>query len=518
MLVGDIPRLNARRTPGKMAVICGDRELTWSAVNERANRLGAYLLSAGLNRGDRVAVIAANILEWPEISFGVSKAGLVLVPINVRLAVPEITFLLDDSGATALLFDTGSASVASAVLSSAANISVVLQIGGNDLAPEYEREIEGMGATELSSAGLSPDDLRALIYTSGTTGLPKAVTNTHRAMLYGAIDQVQTVSARAGDVGLAVTPFFTSGGAMRTLSWAYLGQTMVILPKFDEEQIVDHFHRYDITNTIMVPTMLSKVVAHLETVPHQDFPALSSIGYGSAPSSPALIRSAIEYLGCDFWQRYGQSEVAGFVTHLSPQDHRDIVAGRSDIAKSAGTESAYAEIAVLDDDGRELPVGEIGEVVIRCDANSGGYWNRPDVTVERFRNGALHTGDMAFRDADGYIYLVDRKNDLIISGAFNIYPGEIERVINTHPAVRLAAVFGVPHPTWGETPIVAVVPREDWTRGLPELEQELKDLCRANLAGYKQPGGFEFMDEFPLSAAGKILKTELKKPYQKQNS
>ena len=518
MLVGDIPRLNARRTPGKTAVICGDRQLTWTAVNERANRVGAYLLSAGLAPGDRVAVIAANILEWPEISFGVSKAGLVLVPVNVRLAVPEITFLLDDAGATALLFDSDSAALATAVLAALPALAVVLQIGGNDVAPEYERGIESVGAADLSSIAISPDDVRALIYTSGTTGLPKAVTNTHRAMIYGAMDHVQTVGARPHDVGLAVTPFFTSGGAMRTLSWSYLGQTMVILPKFDEEDIVRHLKVHNVTNSIMVPTMLTKLVAYLETVPHEDFPALSSIGYGSAPSSPAPIRSAMEFLGCDFWQRYGQSEVAGFVTHLSPQDHRDIVAGRTDIAKSAGTESAYAEITVLDDDGHELPAGEIGEVVIRCDANSNGYWNRPEITAERFRSGALHTGDMAFRDDDGYIYLVDRKNDLIISGAFNIYPGEIERVINTHPAVRFAAVFGVPHPTWGETPIVAVVPREDWSKGLPELERELKDLCRANLAGYKQPGGFEFMAEFPISAAGKILKAELKKPYQKQDS
>ncbi|WAH97652.1 class I adenylate-forming enzyme family protein [Arthrobacter sp. MMS18-M83] len=518
MLVGDIPRLNARRYAGKTAVICGDRELTWSAVNERANRLGAYLLGAGLQRGDRVAVIASNILEWPEISFGISKAGLVLVPVNVRLAVPEIIFLLDDAGAKALIFDSESANVASEVIAAGNGLGVVLQIGGSDLAPEYEREIDAVGSATLSSAGLSPDDLRALIYTSGTTGLPKAVTNTHRAMIYGAMDHVQTVNAKSTDVGLAITPFFTSGGAMRTLSWAYLGQTMVVLPKFNEEQIVHHFKRYNVTNTIMVPTMLSRLCTYLQTQPHQDFPALGSIGYGSAPSSPALIRNAMDLLGCDFWQRYGQSEVAGFVTHLSPQDHREIVAGRAEIAKSCGTESASSDITVLDDDGQELPPGEIGEVVIKSDAVSNGYWNRPDVTAERFWRGELHTGDMAYRDQDGYLYLVDRKNDLIISGAFNIYPGEIERIINTHPAVRMAAVFGVPHPAWGETPIVAVVPSDDWVAGTPALEQELKDLCRANLAGYKQPGGFEFLDEFPVSAAGKILKTELKKPHQKQGS
>jgi acyl-CoA synthetase (AMP-forming)/AMP-acid ligase II len=511
MLVGDIPRLNARRFGSKTAVLSGDRELSWSAVDDRANRIGNHLLRSGLHAGDRVAVLAPNILEWPEISFGISKAGLVLVPVNIRLAVPEIVFLLQDAGVRAILFDTSLADLVSKTLAAGTEVTVLVEIGGDTLAPAYEAALAASPGYDPTPSNLAPDDLRALVYTSGTTGLPKGVMNTHRTMIYGAMDHVQTVGMRASDRGLAVTPFFTSGGAMRTLSWTYLGGSMVILPRFDEEQIVDHLVRYDVTTTILVPTMLARMCAHLEDVGGRDFPALRHIGYGSAPSSPELVRRVLAQFSCDVWQRYGQSEVAGFVTYLSPEDHRRIAAGEEHLATSAGGESAYAEITIRDDAGVELPDGEIGEVVIRSEAVNPGYWNRPEVTRERFHDGALFTGDLAFRDTEGYLHLVDRKNDLIISGAFNIYPGELERVVSAHPGVQLVAVFGAAHPEWGETPIVAVVPRREWTRGVEELEAELRVLCRQNLAGYKQPGGFSFMDAFPISGAGKILKSELKK-------
>jgi acyl-CoA synthetase (AMP-forming)/AMP-acid ligase II len=513
MLVGDIPRLNARRYGDKPAVIQGERILSWKAVNERANRIGSLLRDAGLEIGDRVAVLSTNVLEWPEISFGISKAGLVLVPVNVRLAVPEIVFLIEDCGARALIFDTSLAGVAGAVLDKGLELATALEIGGSSIAAEYESQLMLARASDPTPSTASPDDLRALVYTSGTTGLPKAVMNTHRTMLYGAIDHVQTVGMRSDDRGLAVTPFFTSGGTMRTLSWSYLGGSMVILPRFDEEQIVDHIKRYDVTTTIMVPTMLARMCAHIEDNPGGPFSSLRHIGYGSAPSTPALIKRVYDAFGCDLWQRYGQSEVAGFVTWLSPDDHRRIASGDDSVASSAGKESVYAEITIRDDDGVEVADGEAGEVVIACDANNIGYWNRPEVTAERFRENLLFTGDVGFRDPDGYIHLVDRKNDLIISGAFNIYPGELERVIAQHPGVHLVAVFGAPHPQWGETPVAAVVRRSDWTSGTERLEEELKQLCRSNLAGYKQPNRFEFLEALPVSGAGKILKSELKKSF-----
>ncbi|MCW2756867.1 MAG: hypothetical protein JWO46_613 [Nocardioidaceae bacterium] len=510
MLVGDIPRLNARRFPSKTALVCGDSELTWSAVDERANRIGSWLLAQGLQAGDRVAVVCPNVLEWPEISFGVSKAGLVLVPVNVRLTVSEITFLVEDSGARALIFDTSLADTGAAVLAGVRSVAVALEVGGSTAAPLYESALAQGRAVDPTPSHATQDDLRALLYTSGTTGLPKAVMHTHRTMLYGCLDAVMTDRSVPDDRYLAITPFFTSGGAMRTLSWTYQGQTMVILPKFDPGEIAEAVKRYAITHTIMVPTMLQRLVAHLEETSGWDLSSLTRIGYGSAPAAESLVRRVLDVTGTDLWQRYGQTEVAGFVTMLGVEDHRAIADGHSERARSCGRESPYAEIQVLDDNGTECPPGEPGELVIRSDAVSPGYWNRPDVTAERFRGGGLHTGDIAYRDADGYLYLVDRKNDLIISGAFNIYPGEIERVLATHAAVESVAVFGVPHPEWGESPHAAVVLRPGHV-GTEAVEAELRGLCRRELAGYKQPGGVSFHDEFPVSGAGKVLKAELRK-------
>jgi acyl-CoA synthetase (AMP-forming)/AMP-acid ligase II len=261
----------------------------------------------------------------------------------------------------------------------------------------------------------------------------------------------------------------------------------------------------------MVPTMLQRVVSYLEERPKVDISSLTRIGYGSAPASAPLIESALELLGCDLWQRYGQSEVGGFVTMLSPEDHRRIALGDVARVNSCGRESMYAEIAVVDDDGKECAPGEVGEITLRSEAISPGYWDRPEETADRFRGDTLFTNDIAYRDEEGYLFLVDRKNDLIISGAFNIYPAELERVVARHPGVESVAVFGMPHPEWGESPHVSVVVRPQWDGNQDQLEQEIKDLCREELAGYKQPRGFTTHADFPLSGAGKVLKSELKK-------
>ncbi len=511
MLVGDIPRLNARRYPNKVGIICEGRELTWSAVNDRANRIGSYLRNAGLQPGDRVAMFAPNTLEWPEISFGLSKAGFVLVPLNVRLAPAELEYQAQDSGAKALIFHGSVAEAATAVIAGNSDITIALEIDGAGAAPDYERAILAASAGDPTPSDLKPDDLRAFIYTSGTTGLPKAVMHTHRTMLAGCVDQVVMDRSRHDDRYIAVTPFFTSGGAFRTLSWAYQGQTMVIMPKFEVPEVLATVEKYRITSTIMVPTMLQRVVSYLEERPKVDISSLTRIGYGSAPASAPLIESALELLGCDLWQRYGQSEVGGFVTMLSPEDHRQIALGDVSRVNSCGRESMYAEIAVVDDDGKECAPGEVGEITLRSEAVSPGYWNRPEETADRFRGDTLFTNDIAYRDEDGYLFLVDRKNDLIISGAFNIYPAELERVVARHPGVESVAVFGMPHPEWGESPHVSVVVRSQWSGDQAQLEQEIKDLCRAELAGYKQPRGFTTHTDFPLSGAGKVLKSELKK-------
>jgi acyl-CoA synthetase (AMP-forming)/AMP-acid ligase II len=236
--------------------------------------------------------------------------------------------------------------------------------------------------------------------------------------------------------------------------------------------------------------------------------SLRRISYGSAPVPPGLARKAMDLLGCELQQRYGLTECGGQATILTPQDHRDIVAGRTSIGTSCGRETPMCVIRVVDTDGNDAPTGDVGEIVIVSPANSIGYWNLPDKTAETFRPDGLRSGDLGYLDAEGYLHITGRKTDLIISGGFNVYPAEIERVIAQHAGVDMVAVVGVPDPEWGETPVAVVIPKAH-VQDREELSDALVALCRAELAGYKQPRRFVYWSEFPLGPAGKILKREI---------
>ena len=505
MLIGDISRHNARRYPAKTAVICEGRQLSWAAVDERANRLSTYLLSAGLTKGDRVAVCARNTAEWPEITYALAKAGLVLVPVNIRLTPSEIEFIMTDSGCRAAILHTDQAEVGAGPL---AGLPTIVEIGGTAVGKDYETALARGRDADPAPASLAADDLHVLLYTSGTTGHPKGVMNDHRGMLAQTLDSTIATEARHEDVMLATTPFFTTGGVVRALTWLYLGQSMVIHPRFDPDKLLEAIERHRVTMTTFIPTMLIRTLRRLEEGPARDLSSLRRISYGGAPVSMELIREALDRLGCDMQQRYGLTEAGGQVTILTPQDHRDLLAGKDGIASSCGRETPMTEIRIVDEDGEVLPPGEAGEIVIKADAQARGYWNRPEQTAQTFRPTGVWSGDTGWMDAEGYLNIAGRKTDMIISGGFNIYPAELERVLGSHDAVELVAVVGAPHPEWGETPVAVVVPRggADPAR----LEAELRELCRRQLGGYKQPREYEFRAELPLGPAGKVLKREIK--------
>lgn len=505
MLIGDIARRNARRYGDKVAVVYEDSELTWRALDERANRIATYLLARGLRTGDRVAVCARNTPEWPEIVYGLAKAGLVLVPVNIRLSQPEVEYVVADSGARAAIIHSDQVAALGAPL---AGLDVVVEIGGDTIGVSYAKALDAGRAVDPTPAALTERDIHILLYTSGTTGRPKAVAHEHRGLISQVLDTTISTESHHGDVFLATTPFFTAGGTLRTLSWMYLGQTMVIHPRFDPVAVLDAIERHRVTMTTFIPTMLIRTLRELDSRPYTDVSSLRRISYGSAPVPPGLAEEAMVKLGCDLQQRYGLTEAGGQVTILTPEDHRAIVAGAESLRTSCGRETPHAEIRIVDESGAELPPGEVGEIVIRADSVARGYWNRPEATAETFRPDGLWSGDLGRLDEAGYLHIVGRKTDLIISGGFNVYPAEIERVLGGHPNVDLVAVVGKPDPEWGETPIAVVVPKGDIT---PQaLEANLRQLAREQLAGYKQPRGFQFRDTMPLGPAGKILKRELK--------
>jgi len=507
VLVGDISTNNARRYPDKPAVIESDTERTWSQVDERARCLANYLGARGLVKGDRVLVIARNCAEWPEVVFAIAKAGLVVVPVNIRLAPDELAYLRDDCSARAAVVHGDQVERFGGELGT---LDAVLEIqpdgravGGTD----YETALAQGATTDPTPADLRPDDILNILYTSGTTGRSKGVVNTHRNLLAQAVDTTLVTESNRSDVFLATTPFFTAGGSVRTLSWTYLGQTMVIHRKFDPQAVIDEIERSKVTFTTFIPTMLQRTLRILEEGPARDMSSLRRISYGSAPVPPGLARKAMDLLGCDLQQRYGLTECGGQATIFTPEDHRDMVAGKTSIQTSCGQETPMCSIRIVDKDGDELPAGEIGEIVIRSDANAVGYWNRPEQTTETFRPTGLWSGDLGYLDAEGYLHITGRKTDMIISGGFNVYPAEIERVIGQHPGVELVAVVGVPDPEWGETPVSVVIARDGFDQDA--LTADLTALCRAELAGYKQPRRFVYRAEFPLGPAGKILKRQI---------
>ena len=499
MLIGDIATNNARRYPGKRALVDAGRTLSWSQVDERSSRLASFLAGSGLVPGDRVMVIARNCIEWPEISFGLAKAGLIAVPVNIRLAPDEVAHARDDSAARGAIVHADQYDTFADALD---GLAVVLTIGD-----EYEAALSAAEPI-APQVEIAPDDVAVILYTSGTTGRAKGVMHTHRGLLYQAADTNLVTEANRSDVMLATTPFFTAGGMVRTVSWLYLGQTMVIHQRFDPQAVIDEIERSAITFTTFIPTMLQRTLAILENGPRRDMSSLRRISYGSAPVPPGLARKAMDLLGCDLQQRYGLTECGGQATILTPQDHRDIVAGKTSIATSCGQETPMCSIRVVDNNGNDAPTGDVGEIVIVSPANAIGYWNRLAQTAETFRPDGLRTGDLGYLDDEKYLHITGRRTDMIISGGFNVYPAEIERVIAQHSDVDLVAVVGIPDPEWGETP-VAVVISKPHVIDHDALTAQLTDLCRAELAGYKQPRRFAFWREFPLGPAGKILKREI---------
>ncbi|CAN5811443.1 fatty acid--CoA ligase [soil metagenome] len=501
-LIGDISADNARRYPLKNALVDADRTHTWEQVEDRALRVAAHF-GRRFSPGDRVLVIARNCIEWPEISFGLAKAGLVAVPVNIRLAPDELDHVRADSGARAAVVHADPYDRFAAVL---ADLTVTV------IGADYEQALAAAQPT-AAPVEISPDDVAVILYTSGTTGRAKGVMNTHRGLLAQAADTNLVTEANRSDVMLATTPFFTAGGMVRTVSWLYLGQTMFIHQRFDPQAVIDEIERSAITFTTFIPTMLHRTLDILENGPVRDMSSLRRISYGSAPVPPGLARRAMELLGCDLQQRYGLTECGGQATILTPQDHRDIVAGKSSIATSCGQETPMCAIRIVDVDGTVLPAGEIGEIVIDSPANAVGYWNRPEQTAQTFRPDGLRSGDLGYLDAENYLHITGRKTDLIISGGFNVYPAEIERVIAHHAGVDMVAVVGVSDPEWGETPVAVVIPKVAQDE-YADLTDELAALCRAELAGYKQPRRFVYRDEFPLGPAGKILKREIARELQ----
>jgi fatty-acyl-CoA synthase len=493
----------------RIALIDGQSRLTYAEFDRRTDQFARALRELGVRQGDRVAALLVNSAAFLETMFASAKLGAVFVPINFRLAPPEVAFLLADSGADVFVWSCHLSALAHAALEGeGVRVRARVVVGGEPADGEADFEqVLASGEPRALGIDVAVSDLCCLPYTSGTTGRPKGVMLTHDNFLWHVINSLTAGRGlREGDRTVTVAPLFHIGGlGVHTLPLIYVGGTSALLPAFDPEQTLATMARERVTVQFLVPAMW----AALMTVPGFDFYDLSALELavtGGAPC-PLPVLECFQGKGVPFQEGFGMTETAPGVSILDA-DHVKEKAG------SIGRPVFHVGTRIVDENDRDVPTGQVGELVVRGPNVFAGYWGLPDATAEAFRGGWFHTGDMGRMDAEGFITLVDRKKDMIISGGENVYPIEVEQVLYRHPAVREVAVVGVPHAKWGETPI-AVVALKD---GAQVTDDDLIGYARERLAHFKCPTRVEYVPELPRNATGKVLKTTLRKDYGGQET
>ena len=485
-LTGRASRSNSDRP----ALVFGDQMRTHGELHDRAGRLASALAARDVGAGDRVALLMRNRSEFVESLLACHRLAAVAVPINFRLAPDEIDFVLADSGAVALIADSS--------VPAAQRTRMVLEVG-----PNYEEAVAC--APPLGDvADVSEDDAALMCYTSGTTGRPKGAVLTHRNLVASTMSWIHEIGAGQDDVWLSGQPLFHIGGINGLLPFLVLGATVIITPSttFDPDAALGLIEAHGVTMCIFVPTQWA-VICDSKSVARVDPRQLRVAMWGASPAPRRTLEAMQDtFPNAAIVSAYGQTEMSGATTLLKGPDSTRKMG-------SVGKPMLGVELRVVDDELRDVPPCDVGEVVYRGPNVMAGYHQQPEATREVFAGDWFHSGDLARFDEEGYLWLVDRKKDLIVSGGENVYPAEVERVLLDHPAVAQAAVIGAPHPRWVETPIAFVVPS-----GRVELsEAELKAHCGQYLAGYKKPSAVIMVEELPRNAGGKVLKRRLREMY-----
>ncbi len=495
--------LHARKQPNKTAVICGDKRISYGLLNARADALARAFRAKGLKRGDKAALLLHNGNEIVECVFACAKLGLVSVPLNFRLVGREFSYILNDCEASLLVYGQEFEEVLAPIRSELPGIKSFVLVGSAGRMEDvlsYEGLIETYSGPVIQCDGIGLDDDSSIIYTSGTTGRPKGVVRSHRANLWAPLNQVMAMGHRAEDIEMYVVPLFNVSFFNYFMPNIVIGSTVLIFRNFDPEEVVLSMQKERVSRIFLVPTMWNQVMTRLESK-KRDVSSLRVASSGAESCAYTTKKRILDYFeGIEMWEAYGLSE--GGVTLLPPGEALRKIG-------SVGKPSATNEARIVRDGGEDASAGEIGEVVFRGPSIMKEYYRNPEGTMEALRDGWLHTGDLARLDEEGFIYIMDRKKDMIISGGENIYPREIEEVLFSHPAIVEAAVIGVPDDRWGESVKAVVVLRE----GQHMSAEEVISFCKENLASYKKPKRVEFMDALPRNPSGKVLKTDLRPKY-----
>lgn len=500
-----------RQSPGKTAFVCADRCFSFAALGDRVARLAGGLHALGMKPDDRIALLSMNSDRYFEAMLGVWWGGGAINPCNIRWSASEIIYALKDSGSTMLFVDETFKPMVTDILAECDCLTHVIYFGDGAPGPgqlDYQRLIAD--AVPVPDAVRRGDDLAGLFYTGGTTGFPKGVMLSHSGLMLSALAIVADGAFSRGAVYLHAVPMFHLAGIGMGLCHLILGNTHCFIPGFTPVDVARALRDWQITEVMLVPTMIQMLI---DDAAAQEIlasgTALKRILYGASPMPEAVLERALaSFPGIEFVQAYGMTELSPLAT-IAPAWAHTVEGRKAGKLRSAGRAGLCTEVKIVDQEGEELPTNTVGEIVVRGPNVMLGYWNQPDLAAQTVRDGWMYTGDAGRMDEDGYVFIVDRVKDMIVTGGENVYSAEVENAIAQHPAVAACAVIGIPSAEWGEAVHAVVVCKPSHITD----EESIREFCKALIAGYKCPRSVEFVGELPLSGAGKVLKTELRKSY-----
>ena len=509
MNLGSILSRAARYFNNRCAFVCSGESRTFSEIEANSNRVANGLLKLGMCKGDRVAIVCDNSVQYVELDYAIYKAGLVRVAVNPMLSAMEVAHIIKDCGAATVVVSPRLANLVVSCREELVDvkdcISVSCSVPGMI---EYEKLLENP-ETYSAPWPVEEADMSMLFYTGGTTGVPKGAIHTHKSII-SVLMNLQAEFWR-----LTEKDVFLSGGSLahangfRSMTCYLQGAQFIIPDHFDAEDVLKTVEKEKVTIVSTVPTTLIRLCSYPD-IAKFDLGSLRMITYGAAPIAVERLKDALRIFGKRLTQSYGQAEALMAISRLTTEDHC-LEGSEMEMGRLACHGRPYTtnDVRVVDANDRDVPVGEIGEVIIRGPNMMQGYWKKPEATAETLKGGFVHTGDLGRMDEGGYLYLVDRKKDMIISGGYNIYAREVEDVVHAHPAVLEAAVIGVPDDVWGESVKAVVVLKE----GMQATEEEIIQFTKERLASFKKPKSVDFVSKLPRTAAGKTSKKDLRAPF-----
>lgn len=503
-------RRAAQINPNGISTICGDRQRTWSETVDRVARLAGALKKLGMQTEDRVALLSVNSDRYIEYYYATAWGGGAMMPMNIRWAPAECAYALNDAGAKILLVDDAFKDAAVEIKKLVPGLETLVYCGDGETPDGMENYETILAASDpVADAGRGGDDLAGIFYTGGTTGFPKGVMLTHTNFVVGGVSNAHEIMIREGCVYLHAAPMFHIADLLYFAAVTYVAGTHVVIPMFTPAATLEAVEKHRPSHLLLVPVML-QMILQSEELAKTDTSSLELITYGASPITEGVLREAFEkFPNVGFMQAFGQTELSPVATILTP-DYHAFEGPKAGKLRSAGRGTMVAEVMIANEDMQELPRGEVGNICVRGPITMKGYWNKPEITAETIKDGWVITGDAGYMDDQGFVFLMDRVKDMIISGGENVYSAEVENALSQHPAVATSAVIGIPSEQWGES-VHAIVILHPGAETTPE---DLMAHCHTLIAGYKCPRSVEFRtDPFPLSGANKVLKTELRKPF-----